>query len=231
MGILRGVDLRVERGERFALLGESGGGKSTLLKLLNRLAEPSAGAVRVAGQAVGEWEVAALRRQAVLVPSVPIRFAGPAGSVRDELSAGLRWAGREVDEGALREVLALLGLEVALERAAGQLSGGQQTRLNLGRALLLEPELLLLDEPTGALDVRSARELLAALCAWADARGATLLVVTHRPDDVRALGGRSAVLLAGELHGPYAGEALWSSASAAVREFLGGLPASEAQGT
>lgn len=227
-GILRGVELRVERGERFALLGESGGGKSTLLKLLNRLAEPSAGEVAVLGEPVGEWEVAELRRQAVLVPSVPIRFAGPEGSVRDELSAGLRWAGRAVEDAALSETLALLGLDVALDHAAAQLSGGQQTRLNLGRALLLEPALLLLDEPTGALDVRSARELLSALRTWADAREATLFVVTHRPEDVRALGGRSAVLLGGELHGPYVGEDLWDAPSDAVRSFLGDLIAPSA---
>ncbi|HBP23559.1 MAG TPA: ABC transporter [Planctomycetes bacterium] len=229
-GILREVDLRVERGERFALLGESGGGKSTLLKLLNRLAEPRAGEVRVLGKPVAEWAVAELRRQAVLVPSVPIRFAGPEGSVREELSAGLRWSGRPVDEAALRATLDLLGLEVALDHPAAQLSGGQQTRLNLGRALLLEPKLLLLDEPTGALDVRSARELLAALRTWAEARAATLFVVTHRPEDVRALAARSAVLLAGELHGPYTGEELWEQQEGPVAEFLGALP-SEVRGT
>jgi len=169
--------------------------------------------------------VGELRRRAVLVPQRPVLLAGP-GTVREELVRPLEWAGRAADDAALRAALARLRLDALdLDAPADELSGGQQARLGLGRALLLEPALLLLDEATGSLDVRTAREVLAGLAAWAEDRDAAVLLVSHRPEDARRLGGRAAVLLDGRLRGPWSAEAVAADDvdDAEVRAFLGRL--------
>lgn len=205
--ILREVSLRVARGTRLTLLGESGGGKTTLLRLCNRLAEPGQGQVKVLGRAVSDWDVADLRRAALFVPHAPAFYAS---TLREELDVARRWRGQPArDDQALRAALRRVRLEeLSLDTSPADLSGGQQTRVCLARALSLEPELLLLDEPTSALDVRLARELVADLVAWSEERGATLLMTTHRPDDAAALAAPAHVLLGGRLHGPFPGAAL-----------------------
>ena len=222
------VDLSLERGARLALLGESGGGKTTLLKLLDRLVECESGAVEVLGRPVAEHPIGELRRRVILV-SHPALFGG---AVRDELCVALRWRGlSDPSDEALRGLLRSLGLsEVELGREGEALSAGQRARVCLGRALLCEPELLLLDEPTGALDPRAARELIDALVAWSEERGASLVVVTHRPADAERLGGQAAFLLDGELWGPYPAQDLSAIDAPAVRSFLDAPPAREAPG-
>lgn len=225
--VLDGVSLACEEGGVLAVLGESGGGKSTLLRLCNRLVEPSAGRALVEERPVEEWPLPALRRHAVLVGQRAVSFGG---SVGDELSLPARWAGRTPSEESLREVLGVVGLgRLSLERDAARLSGGERTRLGLARALLLEPRVLLLDEPTGSLDVRTARELLGRLGEWARSRGVARLVVTHRPADLAALGGRAVFLLGGRLHGPFPADAVLDGGPAdpAVRAFLGTLGRAE----
>jgi putative ABC transport system ATP-binding protein len=222
--ILSRVSLKVEPGQRLTLLGESGGGKTTLLKLCDRLVEAGEGSVRVLGKAVSEWEIAELRRRVVFVPHAPAFFGG---DLRQELNVARRWRGEApADDGRLREALARVRLsEVPLESDPTQLSGGEQTRACLARALLVEPELLLLDEPTSALDVRLARELLADLVAWAADRGSTLVVTTHRPQDALILDAPAFVLLGGHLHGPFPGAALAAGDvdEPSVTAFLGTL--------
>jgi ABC-type methionine transport system ATPase subunit len=222
--VLRDVSLDVAEGGVLSLLGESGGGKSTLLRLANRLVEPEQGAVTVGGRLVVDWPIAELRRAAVFVGQRPAIFGG---TVADELRRPLEWAGREADEAALREALVRADLKVPLTRASDELSGGEQTRLALARATLLEPRVLLLDEPTGSLDVRTAANVLARIREWATASGVALLCVTHRPRDLVSLGGSAAVLLAGKLHGPFPSESVADASVVddAVREFLGALPA------
>jgi UDP-glucose/iron transport system ATP-binding protein len=221
--ILREVSLRVERGARLALLGESGGGKTTLLRLCNRLAEAGSGEVRVLGQDAASWDVAALRRKALFVPHTPAFFGG---TLREELDVARRWRGEGPrDDQALRQALGRVRLEdLSLEMSPEDLSGGQQTRVCLARALSLEPELLLLDEPTGALDVRLARELVGDLVTWAEERGATLVMTTHRPADAAALAAPAQVLLGGQLYGPFPGAELARGEVDAptVAEFLRG---------
>jgi UDP-glucose/iron transport system ATP-binding protein len=228
--ILSGISLRLDAGEALVLLGESGGGKSTLLRVLNRLVEPGSGRVEVLGQPVAAWEIQLLRRQVVLVPQQPVLFGG---SVEDELRVALAWAGRELQPALRTQVLELVQLaDQDLARPAAELSGGQRTRLCLARALLLEPRLLLLDEPTGSLDVRLARELLTALRAWLQERGAALVAVSHRPEDLEHLAPcLGAVLLEGRLYGPYPGPALRSLEvpDQPVRAFLGGLQDDDGQ--
>jgi putative ABC transport system ATP-binding protein len=169
--VLRGLSLAIEPGAT-AVLGPSGCGKSTLLRLLNRLADPDEGSVRFHGEDVRELDPLELRRRAVLVPQLPAPLPG---TVADNVRYGPALHGIHVD--AL-EPLALAGLDASYaDRDAGRLSVGEQQRVMLARALALDPEVLLLDEPTTALDERAksgVEETLARL------KCSTLLVTHER---------------------------------------------------
>lgn len=222
--VFAGLDLSLERGGALVVLGPSGGGKTSVLRLLNRLANAEGGAVEVLGRAVTAWPIGELRRRALFVPQVA-QLLTDEGTLADELRAPLAWRGRAADDSALQAALQAVGLELPLERPARELSGGQLGRLALARALALEPELLLLDEPTGALDVRTARELLGRLGAWAREQGVTLVLVSHRPQDAASLEAQAVVLLEGRIYGPFPGVELAAGDvdDPAVAAFLGSV--------
>ena len=178
--MLRGLDLRLEPGAT-AILGPSGSGKSTLLRLLNRLADPEAGEVRFAGDDVRALDPLELRRRACLVPQLPAPFPG---SVADNVAYGPRLCGRDAD---VDRSLSLAGLSTDYEeREAGRLSVGEQQRVMLARALALEPEVLLLDEPTAALD-EAARDAVEGALTGLDV---SMVVVTHDPGQAERLADR-----------------------------------------
>ena len=198
--ILDGVSFDVPAGGVRSILGESGGGKTTLLRCINRMVDAE-GDIHVLGKSVRDWDVRGLRSTAVFVPQRSFLFGG---SVRDELMQPLRWNARATGKMPYGSVLQSVGLEVALDGPSSELSEGQRHRLCIARALLLYPKLLLLDEPTGALDVRTSREMLTALLGWARENAATLVCVTHRPEDLEVLGGEALILLKGKVAGRYA---------------------------
>jgi putative ABC transport system ATP-binding protein len=177
-----------------ALVGPSGAGKSTLLRLLNRLADPDSGTVEYRGRDVRDYDVLELRREVALVPQLPALLAG---SVAENVSYGPRLCGRGCE---LERALTLAGLDGRFaERSARQLSVGEQQRVMLARALALEPNVLLLDEPTPALDERSPDAVERTLLDLHGRVSAALIIVTHDQAQARRLGERVLVLDAGRI--------------------------------
>jgi putative ABC transport system ATP-binding protein len=181
---LRGVDLDVPRGELLAIMGPSGSGKSTLLHILGALDAPTGGTIEVAGQVYSGLDDAGLTR----LRRDHIGFVFQFFNLLPSLTAAenvllpaliARRHERELRERAL-DLLGRVGIGDRADHLPSELSGGQQQRVSIARALLLEPDLLLADEPTGNLDRRSSRGILALLRALVD-DGHTIVMVTHDP--------------------------------------------------
>ena len=193
--VLRDLSLALDEGST-ALLGASGSGKSTLLRLLNRLADPDTGSVRFRGTDVRELDPLELRRHAVLVPQLP---APVPGSVAENVRFGPALAGGEPDPD---HYLAMAGLDGGFaERDAARLSVGEQQRVMLARALALEPQVLLLDEPTAALDDAAKAGVERTLAELARRSGLSLVVVTHERAQAERLAERIVQLEAGRAVG------------------------------
>ena len=198
---VHGASLTVARGELVAVLGESGSGKTTLLKMINRLIDPDAGTVRVAGRDVRGEDPVALRRTMGYV----IQQAGllPHLSVADNIAMVprlLRWPVAEIDQ-RVDELLALVALPAATYRARfpDQLSGGQRQRVGVARALAARPQVLLLDEPFGALDPITRVALQAELRRIHKDLALTTILVTHDMVEALTLADRVVVMCAGEI--------------------------------
>ena len=195
--VLHDVDLAIGRGAT-AVLGPSGSGKSTLLRLLDRLADPDAGTVRFHGQDVQALDVLELRRRAVLVPQVPAPLPG---SVAENVLFGPSLLGRAEDV----DVAACLtdaGLDASFaDRGAGHLSIGEQQRLMLARALALDPEALLLDEPTASLDEAARDGVERTLIELRERLGVALVLVTHDRGQAERIGTRTIELRDGRVEG------------------------------
>ena len=177
-----------------ALVGRSGAGKSTLLRLLNRLADPDSGTVEYRGRDIRDYDVRQLRREVALVPQLPALLPG---SVAENVGYGPRLCGRRCE---VERALGLAGLDGSFaERTAKQLSVGEQQRVMLARALALEPNVLLLDEPTAALDERSRDAVERTLLDLHARVSAALIIVTHDQAQARRLGQRILVLEAGRI--------------------------------
>jgi putative ABC transport system ATP-binding protein len=195
--ILDDISVEVPRGGALVLVGPSGSGKSSLLRCLNRLEEPTAGVVRFDGHSITELDPRELRRRAALVLQTPVLFEG---TVRENLKIRAPGATLDSSETRLREVLAEVGLDATvLERDAAMLSGGEKQRVTIARALLRDAQALLLDEPTSALDPPNAKLVIETVCRLRDARGLSIVAVTHTPELVRRLGGALLFLVKGRV--------------------------------
>ena len=183
---LHGISFTARGGEITAVIGPSGGGKSTLIRLLNRLAEPSAGTVYLDETDISRLDPLQLRRRVALVPQKPFMFEG---SVLDNLQRPFVYRQEplpEADGGEVRRALSLARLDPEMVgREARSLSGGEQQRVSLARAMITRPQVLLLDEPTSALDRRTSDELAATLHDICRGEGLTIILVTH---DLRLAG-------------------------------------------
>ncbi|MCF2532557.1 ABC transporter ATP-binding protein [Yinghuangia soli] len=180
---LDGVSLALRAGSFTAVMGPSGSGKSTLLQCAAGLDQPTDGRVFVAGAPLAGGSETALtkfRRERVGFIFQQFNLL-PMLTVLQNTTLPLRLAGQKPDEGKAAAVLARLGLGDRLGRLPSELSGGQQQRVAIARALVAEPAVLFADEPTGALDSRSAREVLGLLAEAVRRDGQTVVVVTHDP--------------------------------------------------
>jgi tungstate transport system ATP-binding protein len=187
--------LDIASGEILAIVGPSGAGKSTLLRLLNFLEPVSAGTLSYVGQPVGPEPPLALRREVTTVFQRPVMLGG---SVRDNVAFGLRLRGRAAAS-RVDETLARVGLTALASTPARQLSGGEAQRTALARALVVQPRVLLLDEPTANLDPYNVGLIEAIIRTDNEVRGTTVVVVTHNVFQARRLAGRAAFLLGGSL--------------------------------
>ncbi|GGA61784.1 hypothetical protein GCM10011507_11670 [Edaphobacter acidisoli] len=197
--LLRDILLRLEAGTTTAILGRSGSGKTTLLRMVNGLARPTFGEVSVADKAVNYSEINAIRRDIGYV----IQDVGLFPHMTVERNAGLAMevAGRSKEEIAarVREVLGLVGLDYDefRKRYPWQLSGGQRQRVGVARALAMDPEVLLMDEPFGALDPLTRAEMQTMLKGLLERVHKTVLLVTHDLDEALFLASRVVFLETG----------------------------------
>ncbi|WP_134679946.1 sulfate/molybdate ABC transporter ATP-binding protein [Paracoccus ravus] len=199
--VLRGIDLTVESGELVALLGPSGSGKTTLLKIIAGLEWPNSGGLQVNGQ---DW--LGLAAQARRIGFVFQHYAlFPHMTVRDNIAFGLtvrpraERPGKAVIAAKVDELLHFLQIGHLGERYPAQLSGGQRQRVALGRALAIEPTVLLLDEPFGALDAAVRRDLRAWLRRVHEETGSTTIFVTHDQEEAFELADRVVVMGEGKI--------------------------------
>ncbi|MGH2980230.1 MAG: ABC transporter ATP-binding protein [Solirubrobacterales bacterium] len=174
--VLRDVSAEFPKGA-VCVAGPSGSGKSSLLRLLNRLADPDRGEVRYRGRDVRTHDVLALRREVSLVPQLPALLEG---TVADNIEFAARLAGPSPDIG---RTLEYAGLDASFaDRDAERLSVGEQQRVMLARSLAQEPEVLLLDEPTSALDETARDSVEQTLLRLRSELGISYVLVTHDPD-------------------------------------------------
>lgn len=211
-GGCRNVTLQVPQGCIFGLLGPNGAGKSTFVKMLAGLHRPDSGRAVMLGQPLGRPEARRklgylpelFRFQDWLTPSEVLSFHGRLGGLRPRDTRSSAFRSR------VRDTLALVGLAEAADRRIGGFSKGMQQRLGLAAALLLDPELVILDEPASALDPVGRHEIRSLLKRLRD-KGVTVFLNTHLLEDVEALCDQAAFLYGGEL-----------LASGSLRELLGG---------
>ena len=201
--VLSGLELSISRGERVAIIGQSGVGKSTLLQILGTLDHPTAGTVRFAGEDVFEKsgpELAALRNRQLGFVFQFHHLLPEFNALENVMMPGLI---RGLDRDAMRDAASTMLREVGLEHRfghrVGKLSGGERQRVAVARALVLDPPLLLADEPTGNLDPETGDQITELLLGMNRSRGTTLVVVTHSTSLAARLG-RTLVLEQGRLH-------------------------------
>ena len=185
MQAANGVDLVVRRGETVGIVGESGSGKSTVARCIARLIEPTSGLIRIGGIDVAhlpERRLRAFRRRVQIVPQDPYRSLNPRRSVGASIIEGPMNFGLSKTEATkrARQLMVLVGLAPdALDRYPHQFSGGQRQRIAIARALVMEPHLLIADEPVSALDVSVQAQVLRLLDDVRQRFNLALLFITH----------------------------------------------------
>jgi ABC-type methionine transport system ATPase subunit len=195
--VLHGVSFSVRRGEILMLIGPSGGGKSSLLRCLNRLENPAPGAVFLDGEDVTTLDVLALRRRVGMVFQQPAMFPG---TVADNVRYGPALAGERLSDDRVHDLLTMVTLDPALStHPAQELSGGQAQRVAVARALANTPCMLLLDEPTSALDPIATHKIEETLCDLRARLNLTLIWVSHAVEQAQRVGDRALLLDAGRV--------------------------------
>lgn len=177
--ILRIDEVEIPHGKVTCIVGPSGTGKTTLLKMLNRMVTPDEGEVFYRGKDIKEIDSVELRRRVVMLPQIPVVFEG---DLRENLVIGCRFAEKPLPgDDALKEALAMVKLDKEFPADTAKMSGGEKQRLALARVLLTNPETLLLDEPSASLDQETERLVFDTVTGYARAKEKTLIMVSHSP--------------------------------------------------
>ena len=196
--VLQVESLDIQRGETLTVVGPNGAGKSTLLLALGCLIKPSRGEILYGGKSLQHWDELEYRRRISFVFQAPLLMDM---SVEQNIALGLKFRGLPKEERRARvgEWMKQLGVDSLAKRRAGQLSGGEAQRVSLARAFVLEPELLLLDEPFSALDPPTRSRLIQDLSTLLENNHRTAVFVTHNLSEAARLSHRIAVIIAGVL--------------------------------
>ncbi len=194
--LVEDITVDVGRGDVLAVVGASGSGKSSFLRLLNRLDEPTGGTVYLEGRDYRDIPPRELRRRVGMMTQTAFLFPG---TIADNLRFGPRQRGQALGDDAVARLLDRVGLPGQADRDVTNLSGGEAQRVSLARALANAPAVLLLDEPTSALDTVSKREVEELIRRIVAEEGLTCLVVTHDLAQTARMASRVMVLKAGRL--------------------------------
>ena len=202
--VLKGIDLEIEKGEMCVLLGPSGSGKSTLLNIIGAIESADEGTITVNGEKtklMSERQLTQYRRKHIgyvfqmynLIPNL---------TVRENIEVGAYLSDNPLD---IDELMSTLGIANQADKLPSQLSGGQQQRTSIGRAIVKNPDILLCDEPTGALDYKTSKEILKLLEEVNQKYGNTIIMVTHN-DAIKNMADRIFTLRDGEIRKNYINE-------------------------
>jgi putative ABC transport system ATP-binding protein len=211
--VLRDLTLDLPRRAFTGIIGPSGAGKTSLIRLLNRLDDPAAGEITFLGQPLTGYDVRALRRRVAFVFQTAAMFEG---TVADNLRVAAELGGKRAAAQApeVASVLRAVGLDPEYgRREAGELSSGEQQRVSLGRALMTLPDVLLLDEPTSALDPETALHLLGTVARLAEEHAVSVIMVTHRLCEARQFTSHCVLLEGGSIVEAGSTKQLFSAAS------------------
>ncbi len=226
--ILKDANLSIARGETMVILGASGSGKSTILKLIIGLFKPTSGEVMVAGKdmtKLTEAEITAERRHMGMVFQYSALFDSM--NVKENVAFGLRMhtkLSEEAIDRVVKEKLHLVGLDGTEDLMPANLSGGMKKRVSLARAIALEPEIILYDEPTAGLDPIRATDISLLIKNTQKALHATSVVVTHDLKSAEMIADRMAFLHEGAFLAIGKPEELYNSTDERVKQFMNGLP-------
>lgn len=218
--VLDDVTVEIPEGRVTAVIGPSGAGKSSLLRLLNRLDDPVAGEIEHRGRPITAIPARELRGRVGFVFQTPVVFPG---SVRDNLAVAAAIAGVSdaAVEDRITESLRLAELDGGLvTRDAGKLSVGQQQRMNLARALMMRPDVLLMDEPTASLDPETAHKLAQTVAHLSGDGGLTIVAATHRLAEAKVTSDYAIMLDGGRVVEAGPAAALFESSHPRIRSFL-----------
>lgn len=202
--VLRGIDISIEKGEICVLLGPSGSGKSTLLNIIGGIETPDSGKITIHGETIGEMNEKnlTLYRRKHLGYIFQMYNLIPNLTLRENIEVGAYLSDRPLD---VDELMHTLGIYEHQNKLPNQLSGGQQQRTAIGRAIVKNPDILLCDEPTGALDYNTSKEILKLIETVNQKYGNTIVMVTHN-DAIKDMADRVVKLRDGMIRKNYCNE-------------------------